>query len=154
MAKLRDRCSRCGSVDHPTTLCPYEGFEKETLRQRMARMRAEEEKRKLIEGSLKIERRERTDGITWMVSIIHPDHPGGSTFYSERMGKNAKEAALSYFNDPTEDSKGASLAHKDPEMTLIVVVDNQDLIAKKAWKVTIFMPQKKTDGSFELVEFS
>jgi hypothetical protein len=37
---------------------------------------------------------------------------------------------------------------------LIVVVDNQDLIAKKAWKVTIFMPQKKTDGSFELVEFS
>jgi hypothetical protein len=134
MAKLRDRCSRCGSVDHPTTLCPYEAFEKETLRQRMARMRAEEEKRKLIEGSLKIERRERTDGITWMVSIIHPDHPGGSTFYSERMGKNAKEAALSYFNDPTE--------------------DNQDLIAKKAWKVTIFMPQKKTDGSFELVEFS
>jgi hypothetical protein len=136
-------CSYCGAYYHATHECPNE--KQETYGERFSRLRHEQ----MLRNQL------RKDGVTWMVSIIHPDHKGGSTFFSERPGKDAREAALSYFNDPTDDNKGAALAHKDPEMTLIVVIDNEDLApSRKAWKVTIFMPRQTEDGKFELIEFS
>jgi hypothetical protein len=153
-------CSYCGAYYHATHECPNE--KQETYGERFSRLRHEQMLRnQLVENDLlprlKMERKEmnRKDGVTWMVSIIHPDHKGGSTFFSERPGKDAREAALSYFNDPTDDNKGAALAHKDPEMTLIVVIDNEDLAPRrKAGKVTIFMPRQTEDGKFELIEFS
>jgi hypothetical protein len=126
---------------------------KETYGERFSRLRHEQMLRNAARRGRSSSEdgapRDEPQGRRDVDGLDHPPRPpGGSTFYSERPGKDAREAALSYFNDPTDDNKGAALAHKDPEMTLIVVIDNEDLApSRKAWKVTIFMPDRQKTAS-------
>ena len=90
------------------------------------------------------------DGTTWMVSVIHPNFPGGSTYVSQRAGKTAKQAAESYLSDP--DNVGTELANEDPEMTLICVIDPTLLMGMKTWKIYLFAVEKK-DGKLITKEF-
>ena len=81
--------------------------------------------------------KQKMDGSSWMVSVLHPDFKDeGSRWPSERAGGTPHEAAISYLMDT--DNDGASLAAQDHEMTLVLVIDQPLAPSGKQWKVHIF----------------
>lgn len=93
---------------------------------------AEKEKQK----PKRLEIKQKMDGTTWMVSVIGPDQKDGSAWYSERAGRDAKQAAESYWKDP--DNHGANVIDRHPEETLIVVIDQAIAPSGKQWHVHLF----------------
>jgi hypothetical protein len=80
--------------------------------------------------------RQKQDGTTWMVSVIGPDQREGSAWYSERAGRDAKQAAESYWKD--SDNKGAEVIDRYPDETIIVVIDQAIAPSGKQWHVHLF----------------
>jgi hypothetical protein len=101
-----------------------------------------EQKREDFEYKFK----QKQDGMTWMVSIIHPDNPeSSSAWYSERAGNNALEAAKSYYNDDPSDNPGAAKCLDDPDLVIICVIGQEIAPSKKPWKIFLFAINEKNE---------
>lgn len=83
----------------------------------------------------------RQDGATYYVSLI--EGQGGSSYWSERAGKDALSAATAYVKDP-DDSKASELIRKmmkkDQHDLILVCVVHPPGIGGNAdrWKVSLF----------------
>lgn len=81
---------------------------------------------------------QKMDGDTWMVSVIHSESVDGSSWYSERAGKNPIEAAMSYALDDTDDNPGARWCRESYGEVLICVIGQQLAVSMKPWKIYLF----------------
>lgn len=80
---------------------------------------------------------QRQDGVTWMVSMIHPnDSQKGSLTVSERGGMTPLQAAQGYLDDEDVRENFSAL---EMDLAIFCVVGQELAASGKQWKVYLFV---------------